>query len=190
MNNFWKDVWDKKGESSSEDFLYLDGYDHLNIEISSKEICQNIIDSLYIQPKEYVLEVGCGAGFLSKDMNVVYTGVDYSKSVIEKNRKLTNKNCFVCESNKLFYPDHSFDYSFCFGLLQYLPNEQYFLETVAEMKRVSKKGIFLGDIKECSNNPKHFICQKEFFLKNNFIITPQIYDYKDNIKRFNAYMRF
>ena len=190
QNILWKKIWDEKGKSESEDFLYLDGYDHLNIEISSKKICDNIINSLNITKEDYVLEVGCGAGFLSKNMDCLYTGIDYSQTIIEKNRKLTKKNSFVCEANNIFFPNNSFDYTFCFGLLQYLPNKEYFLQTISEMKRVSKKGFFLGDIKEQSNNINHFICPKEFFVENNFTVTEQIYDYKDNVRRFNAYIKF
>jgi ubiquinone/menaquinone biosynthesis C-methylase UbiE len=184
---FWKDVWDNKGNSNSEDFLYLDGYDHLKIEINSKIIHKKIVDILGIKKEDYILEVGCGAGFLSKEFENVYTGVDFSESIVNKNRKLTRKNSFVCEANKLFFPDNSFDYSFCFGLIQYLPDKNYFEQVINEMKRVSKKGIFLGDIKNNSQNEKHFICQKEYFLNNNFIITEQFFDYKDGVERYNAF---
>ena len=65
--NFWKKIWDEKGRSDSTDLLYLCGWEHLGIPIDSKMIVDKIISKLDIKSGDSILEVGCGAGFLSRE---------------------------------------------------------------------------------------------------------------------------
>ncbi len=159
---FWKDIWDRKGREDTDNLLYLDGYEHLNIEFDSKEICKKISNIISLEDSDYVLEVGCGAGFLSRDFGGIYEGIDYSQSLIEKNRQYHKKNVFVCEANKIFYPDKSFDKVFCFGLFQYFPTKKYAFNALEEMKRVARKCVFLGDLKTFGLDKHQKYCKDDF----------------------------
>ncbi|QDP62150.1 MAG: putative methyltransferase [Prokaryotic dsDNA virus sp.] len=192
MNNenyrFWKKVWNSKGESNSVDLLFLDGYEHLESNFSSQQITQEIINSLKINNTDRVLEVACGCGFLSREFNnlCTYVGVDYSKPIIAKHKELFKHEVYVCESNNLFFQDNSFDHVFCYGLFQYLPNIEYAEQTIAEMCRVSKNGIYLGDLKKTKTRDQHFVypvfkLQDKDFRFSKCIHTPK------NQDRFNAY---
>lgn len=187
MNNFdfWKEIWNKKGSEANDDLLYLDGYEHLNISFDSKQICQKIVDIMDIRDDDYVLEIGCGAGFLSRDMKGIYEGVDYCSSLIEKNRKYHKKNVFVCEANKLFYPDNSFDKVFCFGLFQYFPSKEYALQVTKEMMRVAKDCIFIGDLKTFGSE-KHLSYSKKDFV--DVVFSDCVYNEEDK-SRFNVMKR-
>ena len=55
MKNFWKNIWNDKGESKSNDLLYLCGWEHLDVSIDSKQIVNNIITKMNIQKNDYIL---------------------------------------------------------------------------------------------------------------------------------------
>ena len=112
MTNFWKNIWDTKGNSDSTELLFLDGYEHLNIEFNSKELCDKIASLGVFQYGEKILEVGCGWGFLARELQVhyAYTGVDYSEPIINKHKELFPTHCItVADSNSLPFEDNSFD---------------------------------------------------------------------------------
>ena len=67
MSDFWKDIWDTKGASSSSDLFFLDGYDHMKTSFDAAVVCRRIADILHLRPANSILEVGCGCGLLAKD---------------------------------------------------------------------------------------------------------------------------
>ena len=148
-NNFWREIWDSKGRSDSNDLLFLDGYEHLTQRFDSKEISDRILQELNASAGDTILEVGCGAGFLARELqNFKYIGVDYSGPIIEKHKELfPHHNVMVSEASSLPFADDAFDHVFCYGLFQYLPDRHYADKTIQEMERVCKGGIFLGDLK-------------------------------------------
>tara|TARA_Y100001963_G_scaffold159287_1_gene262337 strand:- start:15936 stop:16520 length:585 start_codon:yes stop_codon:yes gene_type:complete len=188
MTNFWKNIWDTKGNSDSTDLLFLDGYEHLNIEFNSKELCDKIASLGEFQYGEKILEVGCGCGFLARELQVhyAYTGVDYSEPIINKHKELFPTHCItVADSNSLPFEDNSFDRVFCFGLFQYLPNEAHALQTIQEMQRVSRNTVFLGDLKESTTREEHFVFPKEKLDQQGFRMSNCLYDATD-VERYNA----
>jgi len=185
---FWKDIWDKKGNSDSTDLLYLDGYEHLEIDFSSRSIVDNIIDLMEIKPGESILEVACGAGFLARELqDYDYTGVDYSELLIKKHKDMfPGHNVSVAESNSLPFLDESYDNVFCFGLFQYLPDNEYAEQTIAEMLRVSRDRIFLGDLKSEATRKEHFVYPKGELIDQSFRFSPCVYNFND-VERYNAF---
>lgn len=185
--DFWRDVWEKKGRSKSNDLEYLDGYDCLNISVSSNKICDCIVKEVGIQKTDMVLEVGCGAGFLARDMKYkcVYQGVDYCRALADISRIWHRVPAFQCEANDLFYPNKSMDIVFCYGLFQYLPDKDYVVQVLNEMFRVARRGIFIGDIKKESDNDKHQVFMEEYFVGVGMTISACFYNPVD-ITRFNA----
>ncbi len=188
---FWKSIWDSKGNSESTDLLFLDGYEHLGSDFSSAQITSQIIESLNIEKNSSILEVATGCGFLARELNENYrfVGVDYSEAIINKHKKLFNHEVYVCESNNLFFEDNSFDYVFCYGLFQYLPNTIYAEQTISEMHRISKKGIFLGDLKNKKTRDTHFVFPKKSLIDLKFTIIESEAS-NDDADRYSAFRRF
>lgn len=187
---FWKDIWDSKGESESTDLLFLDGYEHLDVEFSSLDISSKIVDNLSAMNGESILEVGCGAGFLAREMqNLEYTGVDYSMPIIGKHKEMFPKhNVEFAEAANLPFSDNSFDYVFCFGLFQYLPTLYYAEQAIKEMSRVSSKAVFLGDLKNETTRKTHFVYPKSELQNKGYEILPCFYGSND-VYRYNAILR-
>ena len=106
-----------------------------------------------------ILEVACGCGFLAREFseNYQYVGIDYSESIVKKHKELFDHEIYVGESSSLQFENNSFDYVFCYGLFQYLPDINYAQQTIGEMFRVSRKGIFLGDLKNKKTRSTHFV---------------------------------
>ena len=200
MNNFWKELWDSKGMSEQNDLLFLDGYEHLKGKVDSKVICRGIASSLgmkriRINPrawKDSVLEVGCGAGLLARELSkdYKYTGIDYSEPMIRKHLDLFPLHrVSVSEANHLPFADNSVDYAFCFGVYQYLPSEEYAMKMISEMKRVSRKGILMGDLKDLATREHHLPCPREKIKDLGFSILEPFYLAGDSTTRYNALLR-
>ena len=188
--NFWKKIWDSKGNSDSTDLLFLDGYEHLGLDFDSSEICSKILEELETKKGDSILEVGCGAGFLAREMqHLDYLGVDYSSPIIEKHKKLfPDHSVLTSESSNLPFEDGSFDYAFCFGLFQYLPGYEYAEKTIQEMTRVSRKAVLLGDLKDKTTRETHFVFPKDVLRDKKFTFTSCFYGSND-VYRYNAILR-
>lgn len=188
--SFWKKIWNSKGNSDSEDLLFLDGYEHLGVDFSSKKITDNIVSTLSIPIGSKILEVGCGCGFLSREFSndYDYVGIDYSDPIIKKHKSLFKHKVYTCDANELFFEDNSFDYVFCYGVFQYLPDLEYANKVVSEMLRVARSGVFIGDLKNKKTRETHFVFPKENFEKLGFSIIESNNDV-DESKRYNAYRR-
>tara|TARA_R110000851_G_scaffold328609_1_gene499610 strand:+ start:157 stop:741 length:585 start_codon:yes stop_codon:yes gene_type:complete len=184
---FWKKIWDMKGNSDSHDLLYLDGYEHLSNKFNGKEISDNILKQIEASEDSSILEVACGAGFLAREMqSVKYTGVDYSRPIVQKHKNLfPEHDVLLSEANALPFKDNQFDYVFCFGLFQYLPNKEYADKTIAEMTRVARKKIFLGDLKNKKTRNEHFVYPLNTLINTGYTVTDCLYDKQDKT-RYNA----
>lgn len=191
MIDFWKEIWDKKGNSDSEDLLYLDGYEHLDVDFHSSDICEKIIDTISAKPDETILEVGCGAGYLSREFvrkNFDYVGIDYSEALIHKHKKMFPNHKVSCaEAFKLPFETNSFDHVFLYGVFQYFPSRSYAESAISEMQRVSKKSVFLGDLKETATRDQHLPCEKRNIVNLGFHIIDSFHD-SDDCYRYNAHM--
>ena len=192
MSSFWKTIWDKKGNSDSEDLLYLDGYEHLDVDFHSSDICEKIIETVGAKPGQTVLEVGCGAGYLSREFvseKFKYFGVDYSQPLIDKHKKMFPSHKVSCaEACKLPFDSHCFDHVFLYGVFQYFPSMSYAFNVISEMQRVSNKSVFLGDLKETATREQHLPCEKKNIINLGFHIVDSFHD-SDDCYRYNAYMK-
>jgi len=135
-----------------------------------------------------IIDIGCGDGTITNKLAIKYevTGVDRSANAL----KFVTTTKILSSSEKIDVPDKSFDMVFSSELLEHL-EDRVFYATIKEMKRISKKYIFLtvpnnetiekGFIK-CPNcgwifnrayhlrsfNPKKI---KEYFLEYEFLKT-------------------
>lgn len=89
---------------------------------------------------EAIIDIGCGDGTITNQLAKKYdvTGVDRSKTALSfvKTKKI------LSSSEKIDVPDKSFDMVFSSELLEHL-EDQSFHDTIVEMKRISRRYIFI-----------------------------------------------
>jgi ubiquinone/menaquinone biosynthesis C-methylase UbiE len=113
------------------------------MEYIDKNIDLKIIDKM--------AEFGCGNGsilfyFHEKYKTEVY-GCDISRDLIDSCKKIFKSKNFHCVDNLHFIEDNSMDICICNSVFQYFIDEKYCLDVINQMRRVSKNGIFVSDIK-------------------------------------------
>jgi cyclopropane fatty-acyl-phospholipid synthase-like methyltransferase len=159
----WSQVWDRKGNSESDDYLYLSGFDHLDFPIAFEEAAATLTRLLDIQPEDTVLEIGCAAGIVARYLNCHYVGVDKSASMVKKNIALNGFSVLTCEADNLIFRDKSFDKVYCFGVFQYFPSHHYARKVVDEISRVARKAAYIGDLPKVSHDENHLLYVEDFF---------------------------
>ena len=177
---YWKEVWDRKGKTETEDLRTIDGFEDTSADL--EKIAKNITKVMDIKPTDRVLEVGCGAGGVAQYLDCEYVGVDYSMPMINKHIQFLKNSVLYSEANNLIFKDKSFDKVFIYGISHYFPDHEYANQVIAELKRVAKKAIFIGDLPFASHRDNHLLYKKEDF-KDWTIMDP---DY--NPLRFNVYL--
>ena len=226
----WKQVWESKKLFSSDktltSLIKTDGFDSVYAQYTDQDwlsMCEKINNIINDKQQNKILEVGCGAGALAygfglnKEMS--FYGVDYSDSLINIAKSvMPEKAWIVAESCSLPFENDYFDSVVVHSVLQYMPNTEYFRQTISEILRVCKKGgkIILADIydkdkeheyyrlrskainssvDEYINNNidfKHMFFTKDFIydiFKNNKSIE-EIYLNTENNKYINSFYNF
>jgi ubiquinone/menaquinone biosynthesis C-methylase UbiE len=173
----WHEIWEKKGNLESTDLVLLDGFE--NREINPQIIANKISNELDINKKDRILEIGCGAGMIAQYLKCNYVGVDYSKSLVKKHIQILNNSVLHGLANNLLFKDKTFDKVFCYSVFHYFKNKEYAFQAIDEMKRVSKKMVFIGDLPFKSHENEHLLFDKEEF--SDWIVTDGFY----NEDRFN-----
>jgi len=160
--SYWKEVWERKGNGNTKSLEELDGYEDTSANV--KEIARQIVKELDIKETDKVLEVACGAGGLAQYIKCgEYVGVDYSTSLVKKHIELLNNSVLHGEANDLIFKDKTFDKVICFGAFHYFPNQAYAKQAIAELKRVAKEAIFIGDLPMTSHRDTHLLYDKKDF---------------------------
>ena len=160
--SYWKEVWERKGNGNTNNLEELDGYEDTSANV--KEIARQIIEELDIKETDSVLEVACGAGGLAQYIKCArYVGIDYSASLVKRHIEILNNSVLHGEANNLIFKDKTFDKVICFGAFHYFPNEEYAKQAIAELKRVAKESIFIGDLPVTSHREEHLLYKKEDF---------------------------
>jgi SAM-dependent methyltransferase len=161
--DYWKKIWEEKGQKDTTDLRWLDGFEKSLLK--PEEIAKWIMKSLNIMPSDKVLEVGCGAGMLAQHIApcCLYTGIDYSKSLIQKQLRILGTSALVAEADDLPFKDKYFDVSFAYSVFHYFPGKKYVKDVVNEMTRTTKRTIFIGDLPLKSNRDEHLIFKTSDF---------------------------
>ena len=92
-----------------------------------------------------ILEVGCGSGEDAVHVQKASTriiGVDVSENALKKFRAKGFEG-IMADTGKLPFPDCSFDYIMCSGLLHHLVGQGDLLDYVKEFTRVTKPGGYV-----------------------------------------------
>ena len=152
----WYDVWSKRGDKVKEfDPIKLDGWDTATSTITQEivhKIIKTIIEKLELSVKDFVLEIGCGAGMLLIPISKIVgniSGLDYSESLTRRLKEFNeNFELKVAEANKMPFEDNYFDKVFSNSVFQYFPSLEYTEEVISEIVRVMKPrgSILLLDI--------------------------------------------
>jgi len=191
----WKDIWVKKGLQDGEPRV-LNG--HEDTPLDGHEIFIKL--QQFFHPSDKILEVGCGAGYMTEFFiknGLNYTGVDYSETLVEKNKEFFGANVAVAEANALPYEDNSFDFVFVWSVFQYFDSYEYLVTVLEELERVCKRVVFIGDLREgCRKQKqnkdviqtksilKHLPCYRVIFSEAGYsTLDPWLEDYGE---RFNA----
>jgi len=153
--DYWKEIWERKGNSNTDNLKELDGYENTNI--NPQEVAKSITEILDIKENDKVLEVGCGAGMITQYIKCNYTGIDYSYNLVKKHKTILNNKVFVSEAQLLPFKDNSFDKCFAYSVFHYFPNYKYANKVINEMKRVCKGDIFIGDLPRLSPRKEHLL---------------------------------
>lgn len=142
MDEAWQGVFDKLAKQNQFHkitFYTKDGYKDLT------KITNNYLQSF--TDIDTAIDVGCGPGFyvdLLEKNGIDTIGVDYSKKVIEKARKLYPEHDFkVANAYDLQFEDESFDVVLSIGLLQCVFDHE---KVVDELCRISKKKVLLSTL--------------------------------------------
>ena len=104
---------------------------------------EDALNSIEIKPKELVLDLGCGTGFLFQHIDKsikLLVGLDISLNVLreasKRTKDLSNIALVRADADNTPFPDSIFDKVFAITLLQNMPNSRL---TLIEIKRVAKK---------------------------------------------------
>jgi ubiquinone/menaquinone biosynthesis C-methylase UbiE len=102
----------------------------------------DILNSLKLESNEFVLDLGCGTGFLFRHISKqaeFLVGLDLSEKALQEAKKrtknMTNVALILADADNTPFPDRTFDKVFVITLLQNMPHPK---KTLFEMKRVSK----------------------------------------------------
>tara|TARA_Y100000591_G_C21691934_1_gene623599 strand:- start:336 stop:965 length:630 start_codon:yes stop_codon:yes gene_type:complete len=150
----WDKVWELKGLNTNNNIFELNGYD--DTDFDPINTFEDIIKVLGIQKGNKVLEIGCGAGLFTQlfQTNYDYYGIDYSRSLINKNIKLNNSLVYNCEASNTPFKDKYFDYGVSISVFEYFPNKEYTKQVIEEMERVCIKGIYILNIRNKTHTSK------------------------------------
>ncbi len=164
----WKEIWTQKGamEGTKEDIRIYDGWEKSTADMD--ETATKIAKVLDIKPMDKVLEVGCGAGGLAQYMKCKYIGIDFSETLVKRCMEFYQKSAVLSEANDIPFKDQYFDKCFCWGVFLYFPDWEYTKQVIYEMKRVTKQGIFIGELPIKSHDNKHQLYREEQFHNFGF----------------------
>lgn len=168
VNNDIYDLYGDKWYTADDDPIAL-----LRAESKTKTpwILQKIKDFALLNSETKVLDVGCGAGFLSNELALAglqVTGVDLSEESLKvaRHHDATKKvEYLAADAYKIPFPDHSFDIVTAMDFLEHVDRPD---EVIKEFSRVLKPtGLFI--FHTFNRNPiAYLIIIKfvEWFVKN------------------------
>ena len=191
----WNKIWELKGNEETNELGTLNGYE--NTEFDVNYCYKHMVIKLDIKPTNKILEVGCGAGQFSElfSLNFDYYGIDYSRSLVNRNILLTQSKVFNCEANNIPFKPNYFEYSFSIGVFEYFPSKEYAYNVLNEMERMTTNSVYILNIRTKTHEEKqskhkyegdfqHLTYVPEDFIKMGYTICEATYE-KEN--RFSAF---
>lgn len=206
----WIDYYKRKGESET-DLRQISGYDHPLAQLTEaglKNLVNNISWLLDLQTTDSLLDIGCGAGLLTKELesNVnMVCAMDANRTMLDHAPARLNRT--LGEARSLPFTDASFDKTLCHSVIQYFPDLPYTNRSLQEMTRVTKRGgrCLVMDIPDLTNKdeylaikgPENHNLQRLYYKKQwfqqlfpeAFILEQNIPDYTNSQYRFSVLIR-
>lgn len=133
--------WKEKQRTMRHYDLQAEIYDIQYVGEQNAKI-ENILKSMKLMPKEQVLDLGCGTGFLfphlSEKVGLV-VGLDVSHVALQEAKKRSKRFSNIllvrADADNTPFVDHVFDKVFAITVLQNMPDPT---KTIKEMKRAGK----------------------------------------------------
>ncbi len=140
-----------------------------------RAVARDVIAHYGLQPGMRVLDVGCGKGFLVKDLmlecpGLEVFGVDISLYAILGAPEELIGRLHLGTAEKLSFPDHSFDCALSLNTIHNLPRARA-IKALAELERVSRGRSYV--VVDSYRTPD----QKEIF--ESWVLTAEFHDYPD-----------
>ena len=165
-------------EAKKFDELYWDGpreygYGGYHYYGRWRSVARDIIAHLSLMPGMRVLDIGCGKGFLVKDLmlecpGLEVFGLDISRYAIMKAPEAAIGRLHLGTADNLPFPDKSFDCVLSINTLHNLPRERV-ITALKEIERVSKGKSFV------QVDAYHTVEQKALF--ESWVLTALFHDY-------------
>ena len=134
-------------------------------------VAKRIVSHFNLKLGSKVLDIGCGKGFLVKDLvniGMDAYGIDLSSYALRNSEKEINTRLFKGNAKKLNFPNNSFDAILSFNCIHNL-KEKDCIQALMEIERVSKGKSFVQV--DCYENER----EKKSFL--NWVLTAETYGY-------------
>jgi ubiquinone/menaquinone biosynthesis C-methylase UbiE len=136
-------------------------------------VARDIIDHFGLKPGMRVLDVGCGKGFLVKDLMLAWPGLeafglDISLYALMHAEKEVIGRIHLGTAEKLPFPDNSFDCVLCLNTVHNFPRQRA-IKVMQEIQRTSGGRAFV------QVDSYHTPEQKEIF--ESWVLTAEFHDY-------------
>ena len=109
-----------------------------------------------------------GRGGLAQYMNCEYIGIDFSATLVKRCMEFYQKSAVLSEADDIPFKNNYFDKCFSWGVFLYFPDWEYTKRVISEIKRVTKQGVFIGELPKKSHDKKHQLYVEEQFRQLGF----------------------
>ena len=141
---------------NEDKILSINGFDSKTGSLTSNDIndkVELILSKSKLQKGDKVLEIGCGTGLfygsIKEKIPIIYTGIDYSKNMIEIAKYFYNDASFFESDAKSFlYKPNEYNLIFIHSALQYMGDIKYVSELIKKLycSLKSKGDLMLLDV--------------------------------------------
>ncbi len=178
----WIAYWKEKGLSKNKDQKIINGYEGKLSYLTDKAyklLIDSIKKHLSLSRDDFLLDVGCGGGILTKSLKKFVNriiGIDAAKEILQHMPK--NIKTYVAKADNMPFSDKMLDKILCHSIFQYFPSLHYASLVTKELERVCKIGglIYIVDLpnlekkdeyekhkKKEKHNLKRLFYTKDFF---------------------------
>ena len=150
------------------------GYGGYNYDGRWKSVAKHIVKYFNLKSGNKVLDVGCGKGFLVKDLvdiGIDAYGLDISNYALKNCEKDIVSRLFKGNAKKLNFPDKSFDVVVSFNCIHNLKKKEC-IKALMEIERISRGKSFVQV--DCYENDK----EKKLFSK--WVLTAETHGYPND----------
>lgn len=206
----WIDYYRKKG-LAGKNLKEISGYDHPFAQLTERglqDLINKISNHLKLKPSDRLLDIGCGAGLITKELTskiAVIVALDATREMILHTPEIIHR--VVGQAHKLPFQAQTFNKVLCHSVFQYFPNHQYAQTVVEDLLRImapngicliqdlpdfAKKEIYEQIKTPDSHNLSRLYYDKLWFktlLPSAEIFDQEIPDYENSKYRFTVLIR-